>query len=154
MIQTQTIYTKSVKETMKLGRSIARQLTGGEVIALLGSLGSGKTILTKGIAKGLGIREIITSPTFVLMKVYPVKREKIHCFCHIDAYRLDKGTQLLDIGASDWLEQAKVITVIEWADQVADILPKNTILIKIKTSKKENERIIKISKNGKILSTK
>ena len=100
MIQTQTIYTKSVKETMKLGRSIARQLTGGEVIALLGSLGSGKTILTKGIAKGLGIREIITSPTFVLMKVYPVKREKIHCFCHIDAYRLDKGTQLLDIGAS------------------------------------------------------
>ncbi|MGB9680889.1 MAG: tRNA (adenosine(37)-N6)-threonylcarbamoyltransferase complex ATPase subunit type 1 TsaE, partial [Minisyncoccia bacterium] len=71
-------------------------------------------------------------------------RFKIKSFIHVDAYRLESGRDLIDIGLKDWLCQSNTITVIEWADRVKSILPKNTITIKIKMGKKKNERIINI----------
>ena len=137
--------TKSEKETFKLGQKLARRLKGGEIIALKGDLGAGKTIFIKGIAKGLGIKQTITSPSFILMKIYPVKFfAKIKYLCHVDAYRLKNSQELVDIGINDWLGKKKVITVIEWSDQVEDILPKKRIEIKIDFGKKENERRIEV----------
>ena len=135
--------TKSEKETLELGQKLAKRLTGGAVIALIGDLGAGKTIFIKGLAKGLGIEQMITSPTFVIMKLYKAKSREIKFLCHIDAYRLTKGQELIDIGLSDWLGKKDVVTVIEWADQVEDILPKKKIEVKIDFGKKENERRIR-----------
>lgn len=138
------ITTLSEKQTINLGGKMAKKLQGGETIGLIGELGAGKTILVKGFAKGLGIKETITSPTFVLMKVYQIKNEKIKNFCHIDAYRIKNGQSLIDIGAQEYLNKPKTITIIEWADQVKDILPKNTIFVKIKSGYKKNIRTIEI----------
>jgi len=150
------IITLSERQTLNLGKKIAKQLKGGETIALIGELGAGKTILAKGIANGLGIKKTITSPSFVLMKVYNktnnrkskinLNEPRIQKLYHIDAYRLTSGKDLIGIGINDYLGQKNSITIIEWANQVRNILPKNTIFAKIKTKKKKNKRIITISK--------
>ena len=160
------IITLSEKQTIDLGKKIAKQLTGGETIALIGELGAGKTIFTKGIASELGIKKTITSPTFVLMKIYPVKSRKagspmakfnrvnpvnnqqpiINNLVHVDAYRLNSGQDLIDIGIEDYLGQKNTITIIEWANQVDSILPKNTIFVKIKVESNGKKRVISIKK--------
>jgi tRNA threonylcarbamoyladenosine biosynthesis protein TsaE len=149
-----TITTNSEKQTFNLGQKMAEKLQPGVVIGLIGELGAGKTILIKGLAKGLGINQTIASPTFVLMKVYKTRinadicadkrrlKKPIQWLCHVDAYRLKSGQDLIEIGLKDWLNQPSTVTVIEWADQVKDILPKNTIFVKIKLGKKKNQRII------------
>ena len=138
------IISRSEKQTFNLGKKLAKKLRGGEVFALIGELGAGKTVLIKGFAVGLGIKKTITSPTFVLMKVYKIQdfRFKIQNFIHVDAYRLKSGQDLIDIGLKDWLGRNDTLTVIEWADRVKDILPKNKIVIKLKVGEKKNERII------------
>lgn len=139
------ITTKSEKQTINLGKNFVLGLKGGEVIGLIGELGAGKTVFIKGLAQGLGIKKIITSPTFVLMKVYKAKGLIKH-FCHVDAYRLKSAKDLIDIGIRDYLNKKNVITVIEWADQVKNILPKDKILVKIKIVKNPNQRIFEIIK--------
>ena len=154
--------TKSENQTINLGKKLAQNFCGGEIIGLIGELGAGKTVLIKGIANGLNIKKTITSPTFVLMKIYPVKSDKVGAakpqfnrvnkisnhkskilnLCHVDAYRLSSGKDLIDIGLKDWLGKPNTVTVIEWADRAMDILPKNSIIIKLKTGEKNNERII------------
>ena len=150
--------TNSEQETFELAKNFSQTLKGGETLCLIGDLGSGKTAFVKGLAKGLGVKNIITSPTFVLMKVYdiPVMEKTANPsgasrhlplvrgeLVHIDAYRLSKGADLEVIGASDYLNNPSVITVIEWADRVRDIWPKNCLEINFKTLA-GNEREIKI----------
>lgn len=137
------ITTKSEKQTLNLGKKFVLELKGGEVIGLIGELGAGKTVFIKGLAQGLNIKNIITSPTFVLMKVYKVKG-LIKNLCHVDAYRLKSAQDLVDIGIKDYLKQKTAITVIEWANQVKNILPKDKILVKIKIGKNQNQRIFEI----------
>lgn len=143
----QKFITKSEKQTLALGRKLVRYFKGGEIIGLIGELGAGKTVLIKGMAKQLNIKKTITSPTFVLMKVYSInnKQSIIENLVHVDAYRLNSGQDLIEIGLEDWLGKSNTITAIEWADRVKDILPKSKIIVKIKFGKKQNEREIKIS---------
>jgi len=137
---------KSEKETHGFAKKIAKELRGGEVLCLIGDLGAGKTAFVKGLAAGLGIKNVITSPTFVLMKVYSITDNKIkksvngqrltvNNLVHIDAYRLDDGEQLLGIGAEDYLGRPDCVTVIEWADRVKDIWPKKIVKIEFKILK-------------------
>lgn len=120
------IVTKSSAETKKLAQILAEFIKPPLVIGLEGELGSGKTTFIQGLAKGLGIREKILSPTFVLMK-------KIFHFYHIDCYRLNKPKDLLDLELKRILKDPKNIVVIEWADKVKKILPKeNYLQIKFK----------------------
>ncbi len=142
------IVTNSEKQTFNLGKKFAKNLLGGEVIGLIGELGAGKTAFIKGLANGLKIKNIITSPTFVLMKPYQTNLNRIKKLCHVDAYRLTSGQELINIGIEDYLEKDNAITIIEWADQVIDILPTETIFVKIKIGKKENERIFNINKTS------
>lgn len=140
------IITKTEKETFCLAEKLAKNLKGGEVIGLVGELGAGKTTFTKGFAKGLGIKQNITSPTFVLMKIYPVKNnKKITTLCHIDAYRLKTAGDLVAIGAKEYFADPDVATIVEWADKIKKILPKKTRFIYIKNLE-NNKREIWIKK--------
>ncbi len=132
----------SHKATESLGRKIAQTLIGGEALALTGNLGSGKTTFVKGLARGLGIKQIITSPTFVLMKVYKAKHKSIKQLVHVDCYRVP-GVELTAIGLGDYLNQPDTVVVIEWAEK----LPKKfkpSIILKFTVGKAPNTRIIEI----------
>ena len=132
----------SEKQTFNFAKKFATKLKGGEVLCLIGDLGAGKTAFTKGLAAGLGIKNTVTSPTFVLMKNYKARGGKIKYLAHIDAYRLEGGAQLLGIGAEDYFGDAECVTVIEWADKVKDIWPKTAIKIEFKIGKGDKREII------------
>ena len=121
------IITKSDQETKELAGEIAQEMLGREnsealVIGLEGDLGSGKTTFIQGIAQGLGIKDKITSPTFVIMKKY-------NSFYHIDCYRIE-SKDLLELGFKEIINQSGNIVMIEWAERVKNVLPKNTIWMK------------------------
>ncbi len=139
------IITKSEKETFDLGASLAKKAKGGEVYTLSGDLGAGKTVFTRGFCYGLGIKNGVSSPTFVLMKIYKVKKHKtIKEVCHIDAYRLKTRKDLEAIGAQDYFGRSDTVCFIEWPEVVDDFY-KKTIQIKI-LAKSEEERSIEIKK--------
>lgn len=116
------IITKNKEETQALAIKVAKQLKGGEVLALEGDLGAGKTTFTQGLAKALGVKANVTSPTFVLLKIYKTKHTSIKQMVHIDAYRLNTGTDLEAIGWQDYL-RPDTLVVIEWADKVKSAIP-------------------------------
>lgn len=128
---------KNKEQTMNLAKDLALQLKGGETICLNGDLGAGKTVFVKGLAKGLGIKELITSPTFVLVKEFNTNNLKLY---HIDCYRLESSQDLLSLGFQEWLKNGNII-VIEWADNVRDILPKNCINIKFEIINETRRKI-------------
>ena len=121
--------TTNPDETIKLGEKIARRLKPGDLIALSGELGAGKTTLVKGIAKGLGVKNYryVNSPSFVLVKEY---KGKIPLF-HFDIYRLNNLKDIEDIGYEDYLARDGVI-VIEWSGKMARILPKKHLNVALK----------------------
>lgn len=136
---------KSVTQTKNLAKKLAKDFKGGEILGLVGNLGAGKTHFTKGIAEYFKIKKTITSPTFVLLKPYRIQdNKKIKQLIHIDCYRLDSPEELLAIGLNEFISNKKNIIVIEWAEKIKSVLPKNTIWINFKLGKKENERIITV----------
>lgn len=120
------IISTSEKDTAAFAQKIAKQLRGGETLALSGELGAGKTAFTKSLAKALGVRQSVSSPTFVVMRVYEIsKHPSIKRFIHVDAYRVNKADSLIGIGLEDYINDKNAVVVIEWADLVKKILPKN-----------------------------
>lgn len=132
--------TNSPGETFAFGENLGKTCQGGEVILLLGNLGAGKTCLTQGIAKGLGVKGKVSSPTFNIMKIYKIKKGVL---CHIDAYRLNTGSDLEKIGIDDYLGKKDAVVVIEWAERVKEIWPKTKM--KIEISNVGDSRKIKVS---------
>jgi tRNA threonylcarbamoyladenosine biosynthesis protein TsaE len=122
-----TYQSGSREETVALGRKLGGLLKGGDVIALSGELGCGKTCLTKGLALGLGVSEdeVVTSPSFTYMNEYE-GREVLY---HMDVYRLTHLSEFLEIGLDEYLGQEGV-TVIEWADRWPEILPEQTLSVR------------------------
>lgn len=110
-------YTKSEQETEALGEKLAGQLKPGAVIAYYGDLGAGKTAFTRGLGRGLGIEDRITSPTYNIVNEYP----GIIPLFHFDMYRLQSSEDLFDIGWEDYLQRGGVIAV-EWSERVEDVL--------------------------------
>ena len=131
-------YTASAYETEELGARLGRQLRPGAVIAFYGDLGAGKTAFTRGLARGLGIEDPITSPTYTIVNEYP---GKIPLF-HFDMYRLTSSEDLFDIGWEDYLTRGGVIAV-EWSERAADALPPDTLWVTIsRLEEDENGRVI------------
>jgi tRNA threonylcarbamoyladenosine biosynthesis protein TsaE len=121
------VETTSADGTGKLGQRLAQPLRGGDVIALSGDLGSGKTTFTQGLARGLGIRAAVTSPTFVLVNRYQAPDGRV--LQHADCYRLANAPlEMWDIGLAD-LYEGDDIVVIEWADRIPDLLPADYLAI-------------------------
>lgn len=133
-------YTRNESETEALGASLGRQLQGGTVIAYYGDLGAGKTAFTKGLARGLGIGDRITSPTYNIVNEYP---GEIPLF-HFDMYRLGSSEDLFDIGWEDYLVRGGVIAV-EWSERVEDALEGALVIDIRKDPEQTDGRIITIT---------
>ena len=121
------VTTESEEETKELGRKLGQVLKPGDILALTGDLGAGKTHFTMGVAESLHITDYITSPTFTIVNEY---RNGAMPLFHFDAYRLGDPEELLEIGFEEY-EAAGGLMIIEWADMVESILPDRTVWIKI-----------------------
>ena len=131
----------STQETEQFGEEVAKSLRGGDVLAFTGSLGMGKTAFTRGLARGLGCRGRVTSPTFTIVNEYD---GKIPLF-HFDMYRLGSSDELFDIGWDDYLARGGVCA-IEWSERVSDALPDDTIYVDIARGEEdENTRTITVT---------
>lgn len=129
------IVTKNARETKKVAALLAeeilkKKLSGSHalVIGLVGELGSGKTTFAQGFAKGLGIKESVLSPTFVLIKHYALKK-LFKTFIHVDCYRLDDPKELVPLGWHDLVTNPENLILIEWADRVTSILPSRLVTL-------------------------
>ena len=111
--------TNSPEETFALGRQIGQQAMAGEVYTLIGDLGVGKTVLTQGVAAGLGIEEPVNSPTFTIMQIYEEGRLP---FYHFDVYRIGDAEEMDEIGYEDYF-YGDGVCLIEWANLIEEILP-------------------------------
>jgi tRNA threonylcarbamoyladenosine biosynthesis protein TsaE len=115
--------TSSAEETHKLGKSVGQKLKGGEILALFGDLGSGKTTFVKGLAQGLGIKRRVISPTFTIERIY--KADKRLTLYHLDLYRLDEVDEATKMEINEIISDSKNVIVIEWADKIVNFLPKS-----------------------------
>jgi tRNA threonylcarbamoyladenosine biosynthesis protein TsaE len=135
---------KSETETVELGAKIGGRLFGGEVIALIGDLGGGKTQFTKGLGRALGVKEPIISPTFTIERIYGGNKLTLH---HFDFYRLLNDDQEIEEGIYDLLDDSVNVVVIEWAYNLEQVLPDNFLEVKFEYTG-ENERKIEIITHG------
>jgi len=138
------------QDTQRIAEQLAEKLQGSDVIGLIGNLGAGKTTFTQYLAAALGIKQKVNSPTFNIIKTYPLKSLLLANgeirggrFVHIDAYRLHSAAELRALGVEEYFADPHVVIVIEWADRVKKILPKDVVMIKINL-KKNGERIFEI----------
>lgn len=131
--------TKSADDTRELGAAIAAVVTRGDVVLLAGDLGAGKTTLTQGFARGLGVTEQVTSPTFVLMRPYEGRLPLMH----VDAYRLEHLQEVIDLGLPEMLDDGAV-AVIEWGDVVAPALPPDFLELRLEYREGEDERGVRL----------
>lgn len=139
------ITSKSVKDTLNLGKKIAKNLQRGDIICLFGQLGSGKTVLTKGIACGLGIeRRLVNSPSFVLIREYANSRLPLF---HFDLYRLTAAHDIAMLGYEEYFYNDG-LAVIEWADRLKYLLPKEYLGIELFV-KSPSQRLLKFKPFGK-----
>lgn len=123
----QTIETYSAEETFALGKKIGESAKAGQVYALNGDLGVGKTVFTQGVAAGLGITEPVNSPTFTILQIYEEGRLP---FYHFDVYRIGDVEEMEEIGYEDCF-YGEGVCLVEWADLIEEILPENYIRITI-----------------------
>ena len=122
------------EETEKIGEELGRRLHGGSVVAYRGGLGMGKTAFTRGLARGLGCRGRVTSPTFTIVNEYPGTTPLFH----FDMYRLNDADALFDIGWEDYLERGGVCAV-EWSENVDDAMPEDTVYVTIDRDESHDE---------------
>ncbi len=120
------MYSKTEKETEKAGYELGKTLRGGDIVALNGDLGTGKTVFTRGIARALGISAPIQSPTFTIVREY---RGELR-LCHFDLYRVTEAEELYEIGFDDYLDD-DTVAVIEWADMFPEVIPKKAVRVTI-----------------------
>ena len=130
----------SPADTEALGERLAKRLRPGDVVAFTGTLGMGKTAFTRGLARGLGCRARVTSPTFTIVNEYD---GDVPLF-HFDMYRLGSADELYDIGWDDYLERGGVCAV-EWSERVADALPEGTITVDIARGETDGSRVITVT---------
>ena len=132
--------TNSPEETEALGRRLGEKLSPGAVVAFTGDLGAGKTAFTRGLARGLGISERVTSPTFTIVNEYEGGRLPLF---HFDLYRLGSADELFDIGWEDYLSRGGVCAV-EWSENAAGALEEDAVRVDIRRGEHEGQRVITI----------
>ena len=129
-------HTKSPAESRAIAETFASSLRGGEVIALQGDIGVGKTVFTKGLAAGLGITSNVTSPTFNIVRQYNGRLP----LYHFDVYRITDPDEMLEIGFEEYLYSGAVV-VIEWPELISDLIPQDAITITIEREEEDGRRI-------------
>lgn len=141
LVMTKKLISKSAKETEELGLKIGRALKGGEVIELISDLGGGKTTFTRGLAKGAGSDNHVSSPTFTISNVYNGPKVTL---THFDFYRLPEAG-LMEHELEDVLGEPDQVVIVEWSDVVAHVLPKERLVVKLVSGKDEEERTLTLS---------
>ena len=129
--------TNSAAETRALGEKLASRLKAGDVVVLEGELGAGKSELARGIARGLGVTETVTSPSFTILNVYESGRCPLY---HFDWYRLENEEELYELGMDEYLG-GDGIAVIEWAERCPEAVPENVLRIRLEVTGGESRRI-------------
>lgn len=137
------IISNSPNETEKIGEKLAQNLKGTEVIALFGGLGMGKTAFTRGLCRGLGVDDVVSSPTFALVNEYSGKFN----IYHFDMYRVTTWDDLYSTGFFDYIETG--VLVIEWSENIEEALPDNALKITISRGENDNQRIFEIEGTDK-----
>ena len=139
--------TKNQKETFDLGKNIANTLKGGEVVALYGNLGAGKTTFTTGLVNNFIPAKRVLSPTFIIVRHYYPRNKPVKKIIHADLYRLNKLIEISGLGLTEYFNNPSTVMLIEWADRMKKLLPtkRTDIFFKIKS---ENTREIKIEFNS------
>lgn len=133
--------TNTPQETEDLGAALAAELKPGAVVAFTGDLGAGKTAFTRGLARGLGILDRVTSPTFTIVNEYETGRLPLF---HFDMYRLSSSEELFDIGWEDYLTRGGVCAV-EWSENIAGALEGGVLRVDIRRGAHENQRLITVT---------
>lgn len=144
------LVSKSAEETQKIAEDLAKEILAQKnkensalVLALEGELGAGKTTFTQGFAKGLKVGDKITSPTFVIFKIYPLRiKSFFRQMIHVDCYRLKDHKELAAIGFKDEIRNKGNIILIEWSDRVQELLPRKYIKIHIDHISEQERKIV------------
>ncbi len=132
--------TKSSLETQKFAEEFASKLKPGNIITLYGDLGAGKTTFVQGLAKGLGFKDKVFSPTFIFMRPYKLKGA-IKTLYHIDLYRLENTKDLRNIGIEEFIGEKDAVSVIEWPEKIKGSLPQDVIELKIERLSEQTRKI-------------
>jgi tRNA threonylcarbamoyladenosine biosynthesis protein TsaE len=138
---------KNQRDMELFGESLGQKLKSGDLVALSGPLGVGKTTLSKAIARGLGIEEIVTSPTFTIVREYWGGRLPLF---HFDVYRIMDEEEMYELGYEEYFF-GKGVCIVEWADKIDQLLPENSIKIEIDYGKDPQERLCRIDGKGFVI---
>ncbi len=136
----------SAEETFHFAETLAESCRSGLVISLRGDLGTGKTVFTKGFARGLGITETVTSPTFTIMQIYEGGRLALR---HFDVYRIMDPEEMYEVGLDEYVG-GDGVTLIEWADRIRELLPPDTVDITIEKDPSKGPDYRKITVDGSL----
>ncbi|MFH1644183.1 MAG: tRNA (adenosine(37)-N6)-threonylcarbamoyltransferase complex ATPase subunit type 1 TsaE [bacterium] len=144
---TKKYFTKNFLKTENFGEEIAKKILKNflpqtVVIGLVGDLGSGKTTFLKGFAKGLGVKEKILSPTFVILKRFKIVKCKHKNFYHLDCYRIEKEKEILELGFKEIISDPQNIVCIEWADKIKNMLPPDTLFLHFEFINENTRKIV------------
>lgn len=139
-MSTFALRTDSVDATRSLGEALAGVVRGGDLLVLAGDLGAGKTALTQGLGRGLGVDDAITSPTFTLAHQHQ-GRLRLH---HLDVYRFEASAEILDVGLFELLDDADAVTVIEWGDAIMSALPPDLLEVRLELGDGDDDREISV----------
>ena len=137
-----TVVTKNATQTETLGEGIGALLQPGDVVVLAGDLGTGKTTFVKGAARGLGVLEPVTSPTFAIVQEYDGR----YPVAHVDVYRLARIQELHDLGFEELIEER--IVLVEWGDTIAGVLPPDRLEVRFELAADGDARTVEIAPQG------
>jgi tRNA threonylcarbamoyladenosine biosynthesis protein TsaE len=136
---------RSPEETVAAGAAFAATLRPGATVALLGTLGSGKTCFTSGICAHLGVPVVVTSPTFTIVNEYPAPFGRV---VHVDLYRIRRREELAELGFDEYFTPSTV-AIVEWGEDYLDLLPADTIRVRLAHGEHASERRIVVEENGR-----
>lgn len=137
-----TIRTDSPDATRAVAAALGELLVAGDLVLLVGDLGAGKTAFAQGLARGLGVDEPVTSPTFTIVQEYQGRLR----LAHVDVYRLDRVQDLYDVGFDELVDDG--VTVVEWGDLVEQVVPAEHLVVRIEPGPADNDRVLELSYHG------
>lgn len=149
MSRQERVVTRSTDETLELARAVGELLRPGDVVSLVGALGAGKTVFARGVARALGVTELVVSPTFTIVREYEGRVPLVH----VDVYRIDAVQELHDLGFEEVVRD-DAVTIVEWGDMIDGLLPGDRLDVRLTPGAADDERVVEIEGHGRSWSTR